>query len=254
MMVPTRGTEIRPDLSTTRRNSASTDPQIASALAEFQQTRPQTRLLHNPTNLGFVGSVNRGILDSREDLLLLNSDTLPTRGFLGEMLKIAALDERIATITPFSNHAEICSFPEFCKDNPLPADLAEVASAFMQEPAVPIDAPTGVGFCMWLRRAALDQLGAFDEATFGRGYGEENDFCQRAAGHGWRNVIAPNAYVAHIGNASFSATGERAGGENLRRLSARYPRYNAAVADFIARDPLAAVRARVALRLENRPQ
>ena len=67
--------------------------------------------------------------------------------------------------------------------------------------------PTGVGFCMYIRRACLDEIGLFDAETFGRGYGEENDFCMRAAAAGWRNVLAGDVFVYHEGAVSFS--GER---------------------------------------------
>ena len=230
-------------------DDASTDPGIAPMLAAFAASRPHTRLAANATNLGFVGTVNRGLGECAGDVLLLNSDTLPTAGFLGRIERCAARDDRIASVTPFSNNAEICSFPVFCRDNPVPADPEAVAAAFAEEDDAGVDLPTAVGFCMWMRRAAIEAVGDFDRATFGRGYGEENDWCLRAAGHGWRNVLCPSAYVAHVGHASFAATSQRPGGENLRRLTARYPGYNGRVADFIARDPLAGIRARVAARL-----
>ena len=91
---------------------------------------------------------------------------------------------------------------------------------------------------MLIRRRALDELGDFDAATFGRGYGEENDFCLRARGHGWRNVLCNTAFVAHAGGASFAPAGLAPGGENLRRLNARYPGYNPSIAAFILGDPL----------------
>jgi hypothetical protein len=59
-------------------------------------------------------------------------------------------------------------------------------------------------------------------------------------------VLCDDAYVVHVGGASFAPVGLAPGGENLRRLLARYPRYNALIADFIARDPLAPRRARIA--------
>ena len=107
-----------------------------------------------------------------------------------------------------------------------------------------------MGFCLFLRRAALEAIGDFDQATFGRGYGEENDFCLRAAGHGWRNVLCDDAYVVHRGGASFGPAGLGPGGENLQRLTARYPGYNALVAGFIMADPLRPLRERLAQRLE----
>lgn len=234
-------------------DDASTDPRVAPILAAHEH-RPRWRVERQPRNLGFVGTVNAAFARAPGDVLLLNSDTVATRGWLERMQRCAASDPRIATVTPFSNNAEICSLPDFCRANPVPEDPDAVAAAC----AVPADypeLPTAVGFCMWVARAALDAVGDFDAATFGRGYGEENDFCMRAAAHGFRNVLCDDAYVVHVGGQSFAAAGLAPGGENLARLVARYPHYNRLVADFIARDPLAARRAWIAARLaEGAPE
>ncbi|MFN9791965.1 MAG: glycosyltransferase family 2 protein [Pseudomonadota bacterium] len=228
-------------------DDASPDPRVLPLMERFAALAPFAVALHRqPRNLGFVGTVDAAMARIAGDVVLLNSDTVPTRGFLARLAACAAVDPRIATATPFSNNAEICSFPLFCRDNPLPADPEATAAACAAVgPAQYPDLPTGVGFCMYVRRAALDAIGGFDAETFGRGYGEENDFCRRAAGHGWRNVLCDDAFVAHRGGASFAATGLRPGGRNLARLQARYPGYHALVADFIARDPLAPRRARI---------
>jgi GT2 family glycosyltransferase len=225
-------------------DDASTEVSIAGMLEEFQHAAVcAVSILHNERNLGFVRTVNRGMAASQRDVVLLNSDTVVTQGWLDRIQQAAASDSRIATITPFSNNAEICSFPLFCKANPAPQDPEAVALSMAKlTPEYP-DLPTAVGFCMYIRRQALREIGDFDAATFGRGYGEENDFCMRAAGHGWRNVLCDNAFVVHRGGASFSLTGERPGGEALVRLNARYPRYNRQVAEFIHADPLAPIRA-----------
>lgn len=228
-------------------DDASPDARVGPLLEGFAARAPfPVRLHRQPRNLGFVGTVDAAMSRACGDVVLLNSDTVPTRGFLERLAACAASDPRIATATPFSNNAEICSFPQFCRDNPLPPDPEAIAAACVASgpPEYP-ELPTGVGFCMFVRRAALDAVGGFDTETFGRGYGEENDFCRRAAGHGWRNVLCDDAFVAHRGGASFAGTGHRPGGENLARLVARYPGYNARVADFIARDPLAPRRARI---------
>lgn len=229
-------------------DDASPDPAIAPLLDAWAAASPlRPRVLRNEVNLGFVGTVNRGFGATRGDALLLNADTEVTPGWLDRMSTALASDPRIATVTPFSNNAEICSWPEFCRVTPVPPDPERVARAFTRAPppAYP-DLPTAVGFCMLIRRAALDALGDFDQATFGRGYGEENDFCLRAAGHGWRNVLADDCYVVHAGGGSFAPLGLKPGGDNLARLLARYPRYNGEVAAFIQADPLAPRRAQVA--------
>ena len=231
-------------------NDASPDPEVADELASLASFECSHRVLSNPTNLGFVGTVNRGLAHSSGDVLLLNSDTVVSAGWLTAIERCAASDPTIATITPFSNNAEICSIPTFCQANPEPDNLEAVAASVRAagNPSY-LELPTAVGFCMWIRRVAINAIGDFDQATFGRGYGEENDFCMRARAHGWRNVICDDAYVVHQGGQSFSAEGLSPGGENLQRLLARYPSYNAEVAEFIAADPLAPRRLAIAAAL-----
>lgn len=227
-------------------DDASTDPAVAGLLQAFAgQARCSVRVERNPQNLGFVGTVNRGMALCEQDVVLLNSDTVTTRGWLARLARAAASDPRVATVTPFSNHAEICSIPRFCQANPLPDDPEAMAARVAAHAPVYPELPTAVGFCVLITRRALGQVGDFDAATFGRGYGEENDFCLRASGHGFRHLLCDDAYVAHRGGASFAPIGESPNGVALQRLLARYPGYNALIADFIARDPLAPIRARI---------
>ena len=229
----------------------SEDARVTALLAEFAPKMPvPTRVIVNERNLGFIGNVNAAMARTTSDVVLLNADTIVTDGWLDRLRACRDSDPRIATATPFSNNAEICSFPDLCVAAPAPADPDAIARACRDAgpPTYP-DLPTAVGFCMLIRRAALDQLGDFDGATFGRGYGEENDFCLRAAAHGWRNVLCDDAYVVHVGHASFGPLGEKPGGENAKRLVARYPRYDAIVAEFIAADPIAPRRAAIARHL-----
>ena len=232
-------------------DDASPDPAVAPLIEHFANALGgRVEVLRNPSNLGFVATVNQAMRATTGDVVLLNSDTVVTPGWLEALSRCAASDPSIATATPWSNNAEICSMPEFCRSNPLPDDVDCVSAAVAEAArrSYP-DLPTGVGFCMLVRRSALDALGAFDSATFGRGYGEENDFCRRAAGHGWRNVLCDDAYVAHVGHASFAGVNMAPGGVNQARLEARYPDYAKLVAEFIAADPLQPLRDKIARRL-----
>ena len=235
-------------------DDASTDPQVEPlARGWCERSRLTARHVRRRRNLGFPANCNLAFEEAGEDdVVLLNSDTVATPGWLAQIARCAASDPRIATITPWSNNAEICSFPRFCENNPAPAFPERVAEAAagLAPPVYP-DLPTAVGFCMYLRRAALRQIGAFDAATFGRGYGEENDWCLRAAAFGWRNVLCETAYVVHVGGASFAATGLAPNGDNLQRLLARWPGYHELVARFILQDPLRELRSRLAARLEQ---
>ena len=245
-------THLRPDVRLVLIDDASPDPRIAGYFAELEQrAHPQVVLLRNAQNLGFTGTANRGMQLSRADVILLNSDTIVTTGWLDAIMHCAATDPRTGTITPFSNNAEICSFPRFCEDNPWPAGAdPEPVRVALAETAVPTypDLPTGVGFCLYIRRALLDDVGLFDMA-FGAGYGEENDLCLRAARAGWRNVLADNAFVVHTGGKSFAGQKSELGVRNMALLLERHPYYLDMVRSYISADPLRPLREAAAMRL-----
>ena len=233
-------------------DDCSTDERIATFLASLEaEADARIVLLKNPGNVGFVGTVNRGMSLSRNDVVLLNSDTIVTAGWLKKLRRCADSDSLIGTITPFSNNAEICSFPLFCQNNSLDGvDIAAVNRA-MEAVAIPLypEIPTAVGFCMYVRRALLDKIGLFDAETFGLGYGEENDFCMRAIDAGYRHVLCDDTFVAHVGSRSFSAKTEALKATNSQLLFAKHPHYLGMVQRFIAEDPIAPLRARAQAKL-----
>ena len=239
-------------------DDASPDPRVAVVLGEIAKAgHAHVTLLANERNLGFTGTANRGFGLSRRDVVLLNSDTVVTDGWLEAMLRCAASDPSIGTITPWSNNAEILSYPRFCVNNvwPAGADPQPVADAFARSavPSYP-DLPTGVGFCFFVRRALIDAVGGFDPA-FGAGYGEENDLCMRAAAAGWRNVLCDDAFVLHTGGRSFEGQKDALVPKNTATLLARHPGYLSLVHDYVSKDPLAPLRdaATIALDAASRP-
>jgi GT2 family glycosyltransferase len=228
-------------------DDASADPAIDALMASLPAH--WVRVV-NEINLGFVATVNLGMaLAGDDDVVLLNSDTQVTAGWLEAIETCAASDPRIASITPLTNHGEIASIPNFCQPNPWPDQPQCWARACRESgpPQYP-QVPTGVGFCMYLRRACLDQIGVFDEQAFGRGYGEENDWCMRAIKAGWHHVLCDHAFVAHQGNASFGPLGLGPGGQAMETLLARHPDYLERVQAFIQADPMAERRAAIVRR------
>ncbi|MGB3071268.1 MAG: methyltransferase domain-containing protein [Ottowia sp.] len=227
-------------------NDASPEPEVTSWLRGIATTDERIDLLENEENLGFVGTVNRGMaLSDAHDALLLNSDAEVANDWLDRIRAAAYCDQKVASVTPFSNNATICSYPRFCADNELPEgwDTARLDALFAKaNPGQVVDVPTGVGFCMYIRRDALQAVGLFDVENFGKGYGEENDFCIRAAGSGWRNLHLLDTFVRHAGGVSFGAgktPRERAAMETLRRL---HPRYESDVMRFVQADPARSAR------------
>src|SRR5437667_315906 len=122
----------------------------------------------------------------------------------------------------------------------------------LRETAVPTypDIPTGVGFCLYIRRALIDAIGAFDPA-FGQGYGEENDFCMRAADAGFRNVLCDDAFAVHSGGSSFGDARTELAQRNMALLLSRHPRYLDLVGEYIDADPLRPLRVLSAARYRS---
>ena len=240
-------------------NDASPDPQQVAWLQRLADDGVIT-LLHNPQNLGFVGTANRGMaLHPDRDVVLLNSDTEVASDWLDRLIRAAYSSHDIGTVTPFSNNATICSYPRFCQDNHLPSSrsVADLDSLFAQTNAgARVDLPTAVGFCMYIRRACLTETGLFSVEHFGKGYGEENDFCMRATRNGWRHVLAADTFVFHSGGASFSDSSDPRKQHAQKTLATLHPDYPARVHAHIDRDPAGPLRAAVEsqrLRSDPRP-
>ncbi|WP_238290549.1 glycosyltransferase, partial [Methylobacterium longum] len=154
----------------------------------------------------------------------------------------------VASVTPLSNNATICSYPRFNANNTMPLeidrpDLDRMAAQANRGRAVPV--PTGVGFCMYMTAQALDAVGPLDAEAFGKGYGEENDWCLRATKAGFVNLLAEDVFVHHAGQISF---GLDEGGEydqGQAALLAKHPDYPARIGQFVQADPGRRGRARL---------
>ncbi|GAA0616113.1 hypothetical protein GCM10008943_33740 [Paenochrobactrum glaciei] len=201
----------------------------------------------NEKNLGFVKTVNKAVQFAEGDFVLINTDIEVPALWLERLMAPIGEDRTIASVTPFSNAATICSFPKMNADNELLSgiDANKLDACFsMLDPNLPeVDAPTGVGFCMGINGDIWRQIGGFDDELFSRGYGEENDWCQRAISKGYRNVIVQNLFIYHKHGGSFeSETRAALRDENYRKLVGRWPRYPSEVDAFIKADPLAPAR------------
>ena len=214
-------------------DDASTDPAIGTLLADCAG-RPDIDVLRNAQNLGYTRSTNLGIeLAGRADVVLLNSDTQVGPRWLDTLRQIAYSDAGIGTVTAVSDNAGAFSVPELEQSCPIPErwSLPMAQRALLQNAGGCLpELPTGNGFCMFVKRALFDRVGALDAEAFPSGYGEENDLCQRAERVGLRHVIAGNVFVHHERSASFGAARRAAlGAQGMQVLRSRYPDYEAKV-------------------------
>ena len=206
-------------------NDCSSDERVAPYLNSLVSNHVLVH--HNKVNQGFSANVNYGITQSEEnDVLLLNTDTIVTRGWLEKIAACAARDPQIASVTPLSNRAEICSVPNYLEPNEVPdeytvdsfAELVERCSLHLY-PQIPV----AIGYCMFIPRRVIQKVGLFDAATYQRGYGEENDFCNRAILLGFYNVMCDDTFIYHSGCASFREARTELCLQHEKILRTKYP-------------------------------
>jgi GT2 family glycosyltransferase len=240
----------------------STDPKVSdylSALAE-NNTGRHLKILSNVENLGFVKTINRGMQSATEDVIILNSDTIITDGWVEKLQRAAYSKPRVATATPLSNYVTINGIPNPFKFNPVPLGMdVDSFGAFLERISLRYypEVPAGVGFCMYIKRSVLGEMGYFDDAKFEKGYAEETDFCMRALKKGYLHVIDDATYIYHIGGVSFESVKDpevlreknimiERNNETLRKL---HPEYMGLVEKAVAEN-LTPVHNYINLRLE----
>ncbi len=221
-------------------DDASTDQRITKLLEKYSALESAS-VLKNEENLGFVETVNRGFSESSGNVVLLNSDVEVTPRWLENLTLAAHADPRTATVTAVSDNAGAFSMPKIGKKNDVPAGLNkdDVSRLVMQHSGqVYPQSPTGNGFCMYIKRAALEDIGPFDVENFPRGYGEENDFCMRALKRGWHNVVDDATFVFHRGTASFGETKTRLYEQAESKLAELHPEYTQLSRAFVGSEDM----------------
>jgi GT2 family glycosyltransferase len=198
------------------------DPDMRPMLRRLRDEFDCIRLLKNERNLGLVVSANRGLSLRLGDAVLLNSDTRVTEGWLEECLAVLHDAQTVGAVSPLSNNATFCSVPFFGRG----VEPGVLEGAPLDLSSLPrfTEMPTGHGFCLLMRDEVLRAHGLFDP-IYGRGYNEENDWCQRVRQAGYVIRRANRALVFHIGQVSFGDERNVRDVVNGRRLVARYPKY-----------------------------
>ncbi len=211
----------RSDVETFVVDNASTDGSPEMVAAGF----PEVRLIRNPANLGYARANNIGIAASRgRYVLLLNSDTVVPAGALAGLLSFMDAHPWAAACSPQLLRPDGTPQPYAFGGDPTPLYLLRrgISRLLLGRPlhdwavAAPIQVDWVSGACLMVRRAAIEQVGALDEAMFM--YFEDNDWCRRMRLAGWQVWYVPTVAITHIGGAGLkqNPAARRAYRESLR--------------------------------------
>lgn len=183
-------------------DNASTDgtPEYLKSL----ECDTRVKVFLNDDNLGFAAGNNVGIKASCGDyVVLLNNDTLVTRGWLSAMIKHLEDDPKMGMCGPVTNsignEAKIIASYHSLEELDYFAELNARRNAGKR-----YSAPGALAmFCVCIRRQALNECGLLDE-RYTTGMFEDDDYAMAVRAKGYELCIAEDSFVHHFDGASFS--------------------------------------------------
>jgi GT2 family glycosyltransferase len=223
------------------------DDATSRYLLEFAKRHPRCVLINNSQPLGYTRAANQGLSASKaEYVILLNSDTIVSDYWLEGLVRCGESDPAIGIVGPLSNAATWQSVPERFgangdwEVNALSNGYDVDTMSLMVRHLGPRRWPKVLllnGFCLALKRSVVERIGYLDEEAFPDGYGEENDYCLRAAEAGFLLAVADDVYVYHAKSKSYDH-GRRRQLAALGReaLLKKYPDDRITVATTLLRD------------------
>jgi Predicted glycosyltransferases len=172
-------------------------------LLDLQKNYHNLKVILNEENYGFAKANNIGIAHSKgEYVILLNNDTIVTKGWIMGFVKHLDRNKNLGLIGPVTNYAgnesqvkvtyssieDMDSFAEVYTTNHLNELYTNIRMLGM--------------FCVAMKRHIIEEIGYLDEC-FGLGMFEDDDYSFRIKSQGYQIACAEDVFIHHHGSASF---------------------------------------------------
>ena len=173
-------------------------------LQELACREPRLKVVLNSINRGFSGGNNDALQNAQGDIIvLLNNDTLVTKGWLTRIVDTLTGDPSVGMVGPVTNSAgneqnifiTASSAEEILSEGILWTQKGS-KDCFATEKLC--------FFCVAFRRNLLEAVGMLDEA-FGLGFYEDDDYCIRVKKAGYSLKCLEDVFVFHQGGATFNS-------------------------------------------------
>lgn len=152
-------------------------------------------------NRGFSGGINHGLMMARgKYIVMLNNDTVVTKGWLTHMLHCLQSDEQIAAVGPVTNYIG--------GDQQIEVSYQRIQDmwAFAERYSIPDPSQWRitdrlVGFCLLFRRELISEVGYLDEG-YRIGNYEDEDWNIRIRLLDRKLAVAGDSFIHHYGSVS----------------------------------------------------
>jgi GT2 family glycosyltransferase len=190
-------------------DNASTDGSLAALLGVAN-----VRIIKNPTNMGFAAACNTGTCAATAPFLLfLNPDCSVEPGTLVKLLEAMREKDRVGMLggvlvnadgseqaggrraipTPWRSFVRAFGLARFSERWPRLFFDFHLHMQPLPEHAIEVEAISGA--CMMVSRAAMQDVGLWDEGYFL--HCEDLDWCMRFRKKGWKILFVPSARITH---------------------------------------------------------
>lgn len=200
----------------------------ASAATRVLAARhPNVDWTFSPTNIGFAAAVNRLMEATDGDVLLVNPDAVLSGQLDGLRQRLGEADVgAVAPVWRSTGRQPWDNCRRFPTTFRVLVDHAGLAPKVRRSPlqnrgplyaTEPTTVDWATGACLALSRTAWQDVGPFDERFWL--YGEEVDWCLRAARRGWRVRRVDDLSFTHAAMGTVPAPADRARSRQLLRQS-----------------------------------
>lgn len=173
-------------------------------LSELSEKVSKVKVILNKENIGFAGGNNVGMKEAEGDyIVLLNNDTVITRGWLTALSKHMENDKMIGMCGPVTN--SIGNEAKIKVDYHSMGELEKFSYGYTMKHLNEEyqDIKVLALFCTMISRKVINECGYLDE-TYGVGMFEDDDYSEAVKAKGYSLVIAEDAFIHHFEGVSFN--------------------------------------------------
>ncbi len=191
-------------------DNASQDASLGSI-----QGMPNVQVIRNPVNVGFASGCNTGLrVSTAPYVLFLNPDCSFKPGALTELVNVLDSDPKVGMVGGLLTNVD--GSEQVGARRAVPTPWRSFVRAFglvslsawwprlffdfnlhkQPLPTHPVEVEAISGACMMIKRAALEDVGEWDEGYFL--HCEDLDWCMRFRQKGWKILFVPSAVITHV--------------------------------------------------------